>query len=208
MSDGTGKIDIDPDFQFHRLLTYMFREYAAEDNLTTEDLVKVSPVKFVTWVREYMVTLSAPDLDLLLTDLHITRETFDFVQTRLQDPFSSSVFLQAMWPMLTLSGQPPLKNKIKFLHVSISLGFEDEQLVQFVVPTYARAELPFTNALLVSCLQAQVRDIITSIAEHGADALHEQHARPVTSLVTEEPKATKADIRPAFPGTIAEDFNG
>lgn len=82
------------------LLSYVFKQYLVENNLTTEDAGRVVMAEFYEWLQQRPMVLD--DRQGLAATYGITPEEFDFFEQKIcSEPFAFMSVVNDLWPMLT-----------------------------------------------------------------------------------------------------------
>ena len=158
---------------------YIMREYADEKDLTTDQIPKVHLRDFVNFCNER--GLPSRDGEILCNGIkNLTPEMLEVISETLQgDTWDAAAVLGRIWIGVILANQPPIRNQPLGTHLSLTLTFQDETVLQLAAQTNWNPLRPATNGFLIILFQAQMFSLFDLVARVGLDELHNKYAQPL-----------------------------
>lgn len=181
------------------LCRMMYRECAVDLEVDyTENPYKISMETFVGWCNER--NLPRENAETYRNRGNVRDSAIDAVETLFTgSPWKCVAVLYPIWPLVVLSGRPPINNSMHFLHVALTIGFRDRKVVQIQCATPIEPGKPFTDGFVAALLQDQLRQLINNIVHHGVDKLHDEYSQ----LPAERPEDVQhQDIPKPPPGIL------
>lgn len=158
---------------------YMMREYAAEHELTTDQIPGVHPRDFTNFCN--LQNLPMRDCDELCEGIRgLTPPMVEYMTALLQgDVWDAAAQLGRVWPGVLLANKPPLRNQPMCFHLSVTCTFQDETVLQLAAQGQWNPIRPATDGFLLTVWQHQALTLLDMIGKQGLDALHDRYAQPL-----------------------------
>lgn len=172
----------DNEMGIFNVFKYMFSEWVAECSYDTDQMQKANAGRFVEWCRSHWQEKITDCWCELEKRLFANSDCYSWATQLLKDDWRVWQALFAWWPMLSLAGREPLKHQPTLMHVSITVGFNDNKAVQFVIPTINSGQQHFKHdGPICTLLRVQANQAIEAIMDNGLDKLYEKHAVEIKS---------------------------
>ena len=162
-----------------RLAKHLFREYAAEFNIDTEQMMKVKIKDFYNWYHEtnQNVLLGTEQNIELREKLKLSEVSCDLFHQLMSCPFRACMMLYPLWPMMVLSGRPPLKTKPLGIRIVLHVGFDDGKVMNLIGQCANDPKDPFTDASINTLFRNYGMKMIDELGQHGLDEWYAQAAQ-------------------------------
>ncbi len=165
----------DKDLQVVSVIKYLFREYCANEDLSTEQMPDVAPGAFVKWVTgKGMVT--DYHFTTELAERGISEEAQELVQEIFKDEFRAYTVMVRLWPAIVLSGRPPVKHQPFEIEMNITVRYHDGRYAKIgtIMPN---PEGDLTDGLAGCNVRAGVMEVLKTFYREGLDKLYSE-SRP------------------------------
>lgn len=166
------------DEQIYRWLHFLFMEFVAHKELTTDQIPAASMVEFASWANRFVSDTNRERILEAVKTLQISTEMFTKITELLSlDKQQAYGLIATYWPLLVLAPRPPLKNVVKQISISAKIIFEDGKVFEVDASADPNPSRPFTDASILACWTRFIPNIFKLITKHGTDELHDKHAQ-------------------------------
>lgn len=172
---------------------FLVRAFAAEHDLSTDDLRKLTIPELINWVSESGVVASSEEE---LLEGGVSPEALNLVKEAFETPIYAVKMLEQLWPALTMIG-PPLTVQIASTSITLTLISTDNRAAVLQCAAPWSADWARNEGVVQALLSIQAQDLLKSLATVGIEKLFSEHSRELSSL--------KA-LDTSRPGTPGSDF--
>ena len=155
------------------LALHLFRRYATEEELDTEEMEKVTIQEFYEWGT--MQTDLFPDREELKEFYDLEDDTeFDQIEKFFSSPFVMCEAFAPWWTVLTLSSRRRSKYTPVMASLTFCVYFDDGQVAKIETPFKAPIKDGVSDGLLLAVWQTQIQQVESLIRENGIDFLYDE----------------------------------
>lgn len=159
-------------FSYVQIVRYLFLEYAAENNITTDVLHTISMRDFSSWVKKKRLPFTPEVREMFKARLGADDSIIDDTQKALKDPFHAFMLLNRLRYVLALAGRPACKNPPTSVSVVIEMDWGDRREVVRMHADPEAVDFRLTDGQLCALISVLQDEAIKMIAINGIDSLY------------------------------------
>ncbi len=161
-----------------KLCTLLFKEFCREREIEEDQVHAVSPVPFLSWLREKAVTLSADDAISYWQQAEVGEVVWHALLDMAHDPMGANQ-LQTVWLAVTLADRPKPAVRVESIHVISLIKWQDGKAMPLssLVPRELvnNAHL-IDDAVACTSIQMQSASLVEVLRQMGLDHAHDFRA--------------------------------
>lgn len=153
------------------MLRYLFNTYAAENDITTDQLEHIQLGQLLPWASAYP-KVNSQEWQQALIRMKVTTENEELLIHTLADPHKATLLVSNFWPLLTHGAREVSPHPVKKLTVSVTLDFGDG--IQHTLEAATPREEAMTDAMVITQLQHVIRLLSEPLRRHGSEAVYQR----------------------------------